>query len=821
MKHSLIAAISLLSAATVWAGNHSFTQGKYTISYDDATLEMSVFVNGTELFKNAKAEAVYNLLGSDTDATISTATHKAAVYETDVKDCFGSGKSIIFSYTDGTATMKQYFNFYGDTDYFICYNTVEANDGVTVLQTRRMIPLSANESSYTTPLGGSATKRMLWVPFDNDGHGRYHNYSFSSMKESESISHEVGAVFDAETRQGLVAGSVDHDKWKSGIQMYGRYNTRLYKFELLSGLTNTTTRDVLPHGKVKGVSVSSARYMVGLFDDWREGFNTFGDCCNMVVKRPEWAAGNPVGWSTYGVQQERTNETGVKESVAFLRDNFYGQAGFYDADGIISVSFDACANDNIADSRINSLIKNTFSRNNEILGMYGGHLCLWPWGVDSPINGTGPGSDYPSYIGKNMALKVNGDVYPMPCNGALAVDPTHPAVRANLEQFMNKWGRWGVKYVKMDFLNCGIIEGDSWYDPEITTGVMAYNYAMQMMYEICEKYDMYIVMAMSPLFPYQYAHGRRTCCDRFSKIDETEYVMNAISYGWWTDRLYTVNDPDQLVLVGRNNKKSETIGENRARATSGMVTGAYIWGDNFSEKCVHTSSEEASKQGVSVGDPVGWPAESRERAKQILSNKDINEYVRTHTGSFMPVDGGDPTSILNGSGQQSERLFYRMDDNYCYVAAFCFSRYNSYSTDLKWERLGINGGEVTAITELWSGDNVDFSTDGFKVSVPTADAKVYRIEFSWSAPAGVDDVFADTTDNDNLIVGSTGGVINVTANRPIASVTAYGIDGKTIAACAGADSESVTLDTHGFSGVAIVSVSFTSGDSKVERIIVK
>ena len=112
-----------------------------------------------------------------------------------------------------------------------------------------------------------------------------------------------------------------------------------------------------------------------------------------------------------------------------------------------------------------------------VLGMYAGPMCLWPWALDGKIEGTGSGAN-PTYYGKHIALKVNGENYPMPCNGALAVDPTHPAVKLNIEKFMKKWAGWGVKYVKADFLNCGIIEGDSWYDPEITTGVMAYNYGM-------------------------------------------------------------------------------------------------------------------------------------------------------------------------------------------------------------------------------------------------------------------------------------------------------------------------------------------------------
>lgn len=802
MRKFIIPAMGLLSALSANAAQQSFTEGRYKVTYDSDEKTFTIECDGTELLKNAYSEVIYNELGSSEDRTISSKTIAASLGTEKVNDCFGDGVSHYFVYNDGKATMCQYFNFYSN-DYFICYNTVESNDGNTVLQSRYLVPLAMTEK-YTTPFNTNSAVRMIWVPFDNDGHGRYHNYSFSNMQEENSWSHEVGAAFDATSRKGLVAGSVDHDKWKSGVQIYGRYNSRLYKFALQSGFTNETTRDVLPHGKVKGQTVSSARYMVGLFDDWREGFNTFGDCCVAVTPRAEWEGGNPVGWSTYGVQQERVNEIGVRESMDFIRENFT-ESGFHDANGTLTVSFDACANDNIPDYNIQQLIKKKFNNENMVLGMYAGPMCLWPWALDGKIEGTGSGAN-PTYYGKHIALKVNGENYPMPCNGALAVDPTHPAVKLNIEKFMKKWAGWGVKYVKADFLNCGIIEGDSWYDPEITTGVMAYNYGMKLMYDIARENGIYIVEAMSPLFPYNYAHGRRTCCDRFSKIDETEYVMNAISYGWWTDRLYTVNDPDQLVLVGRNNHKSESIGENRARATSGMATGAYIWGDNFSEGCVHTNADEAAKQGVSVGDPVGWIPESKERALEILSNKDVNEYVRTHTGSFIPVEGGDPTNFVTGSYQQSERLFYRRDDRYCYVAAFSFSKATAYNTNLTWNRLGIDGEEIHGIKELWTGEEVAFSPEGFDIKVPKSDARIYRIDLR--GESGVESISAEGKTYAEVTVAD--GAVNVSSSRNIAKADLYDAAGVKLASSTPGTCSAV-LKTGAKGRVGILNIVYSDG----------
>ena len=42
-----------------------------------------------------------------------------------------------------------------------------------------------------------------------------------------------------------------------------------------------------------------------------------------------------------------------------------------------------------------------------------------------------------------------------------------------------------------------------------------------------------ISLSIAPIFPGQYAHGRRISCDVFGTINWTEYMLNSLSYGWW------------------------------------------------------------------------------------------------------------------------------------------------------------------------------------------------------------------------------------------------------------------------------------------------
>ena len=84
--------------------------------------------------------------------------------------------------------------------------------------------------------------------------------------------------------------------------------------------------------------------------------------------------------------------------------------------------------------------------------------------------------------------------------------------------------------------------------------------------------------------------------------------MNAISYGWWTNALYQFNDPDHLVLVGKEaaQGKVESLGENRARYTTGVVSGMLLIPD------VWSLTDQSGR---------GSAALSFERAKEILMTK--------------------------------------------------------------------------------------------------------------------------------------------------------------------------------------------------------
>lgn len=233
-------------------------------------------------------------------------------------------------------------------------------------------------------------------------------------------------------------------------------------------------------------------------------------------------------------------------------------------------------------------------------------------------------------------------------------------------------------------------EGD-FYDESITTGIQAYNSAMEYVNELLGD-KMFINLAMSPIFPYQYANGRRLACDAYYSIDETEYTLNAVTYGFWEQELYDFTDPDHIVVWGRDGKAD--AGEARSRATSGVISGtSFLTGDNF----------------VS---PAGNAAEAQNRFKSMFSNTDIIRAAER---------GGIFKAQINSNLPRAANVYRLTDGSSEYIAVFNFSSLPSgFKIDLGDDHASYN------IRELWSGEEFT-AEESMKVRISGGDAALYEI----------------------------------------------------------------------------------------------
>lgn len=586
----------------------------------------------------------------------SKAYGKRTFKEERISDSFGKGKKWTITYTTpGLPELTQTFYLYDD--YLLTDIRVASDGGVS---TNYMAPIVVDA---TDSLICGHGKRMLFIPFDNDAWIRF---ASRPLTADTLRSYEVTSIYDAQSRRGLVIGAIDHGSWKNAVDM----TDRAKKLKAYSGVADALTRDRLPHGRLSGREVSSARMMIGLYDDWRDGMESFATA-NATVARPRrWERSMPVGWNSWGALAFKVNHDNSSRISDFFAEELQPRS-FANADGQLYVGLDSGWN-SFSESELKDFADRC-RRNNQVPCIYWTPFTDWGKNPDGDV----PGVD--GYKYKDIYIYANGQ--PQELDGAYAIDPTHPAVRRMMEQTHDLFRRCGYEYVKMDFMTHGRMEADKWYRDGITTGTEAYNYGMHLLDSIFS--DMYLNLSISPIFPAQYAQSRRIACDAWNKIKDTEYTMNALSYGWWIDRIYQYNDADHVVL------RDATEGENRARITSSAITGLFIMGDDFSADSLAIS-----------------------RARLMLTNPDIN---RLATGrSFRP---------LVGDSELSESVFVRHEDNGdVHLAVFNYGdSERTYKFDLPL--IGLDREADYDVEELWSHSRVDA---GAAFVVPGKDVKVFR-----------------------------------------------------------------------------------------------
>ena len=700
MKKGLfIITASIVLSSTLCAEDVAIEAANLQVTWSETNKSFTVSLlldDGTSkpLVNRSKPLVDYDNSNGEVRSHVTTDLYQSMAFRTEpVSDEFGDGTAHIFTfsnpsrYEDDHVSLEQIFYTYSRQPFLLTAVRIISTSG-TIRSNH--IEVVSRTTAYRI-LNASEHNRMLKVPYDNDGFTRYHKYKLNTTM----LSYEASAIYDGEQRCGAVFGSVDHDQWKSGVSVDAAGYGTIRKLQLISGIADKETRDVLngyaamSHGKVTGDTVSSARFLIGFYADWREGMENYADACTTVAGRNDsWSLGTPFGWQSWGVLAEKNSyQSNIEISDYYA--SVLQPGGFVNRQGKTVFSLDA--NDNHTSLQKAHFISHA-KKNHQMVGSYCTPFSLW-W--DSYV---------PSGDG-DVVLQVGGK--PLKYDGAYCADPTHPSTLQGIRDYVRNAASKGIRWIKADFVNAGMIQADSYYDPKVTTAVQAYNVGMRCLRDECQANGIFLALSISPLFPSQYGNSRRIACDTWGLIGQTEYSMNAISAAWWTDHLYQYNDPDHLVMIGAGDQQNATEGENRARITNGAITGMMLVADNFSP------SDQSGRGNNEL---------SRQRAEKMLLNHDINRMADLGR-SFRPVYG---YREYDGNEQHAENFFVHETDSFVYLAAINYVPQTLTAT-IPLDLLGnYEPADFCELKELWFGTCTE-PTSAIAVSVPGKDARVYRL----------------------------------------------------------------------------------------------
>ena len=492
--------------------------GRWRVEYDLAKGVADIFCDGKFLIPHSYA--VVKL-----PETVTSRDYKTRkVSQQKISGGFGSGVEFTVESANGDADkMIQTFWLYEKSDYILADLKIARKSGAS---SNFMSPLTSESPVNFPPEGDN---RALAVPFDNDKWVRYNAVPFGT----NVMSHEVAAFYNNTSRQGLVIGSIEHDVWKTGVKSTTDSNV-ITSLQIFGGLASDETRDVLPHGKISGEIIKSPKIFIGNFSDWRNGLETFARANAIVTPARAWTNGVPFGWNSWGKLQHKISFDKAIQVSDFIAKEL--QTNHFENHGVVYVGLDS------GWTRLNAAQLKAFvdhcRTNGQEAGIYFTPFAAWHQSDDAVVEGT-------DYKYRDIYLYANGQKQML--DGGVALDPTHPGTRQHIEHIVAQFKQAGFKYVKLDFLTHGALEADKHFDPLVTTGIQAYNAGMRFVAQSLGE-DIYLNEAISPLFPAQYANSRRISCDTYGGISETEYALNALTYGWWLDRIYDFNDPNHVVL---------------------------------------------------------------------------------------------------------------------------------------------------------------------------------------------------------------------------------------------------------------------------------
>jgi len=458
-----------------------------------------------------------------------------------------------------------------------------------------------------------------------------------------------------------------------------------------------------------GGSVASPLVYLAASPDVRNDLMQFGNTVKKIAGICNWKQSAPFYWNSFGVEGVLGYEKVMMPAdVAKVSDFIHSLNNFNKTtQPVLSIdSYDQ----NIYSTEVLQSINRYGKKRGQQLGFYFIPFALWTWknGInDATLNTGGSLRDV-------ILLDDNGKYVPYKDGdwGAFPIDPTHPYTRDYIIGQLQKAKAIGAKFIKIDFLSAGALESSRRYNPQIRSGIAAYNYGMKMLKHLVDSImgpDIFITQAISPLFPNQYAHTRFLSTDVYSHLRNSQpgfphygstcASMISATHFWWTQgTLWPYTNMDVVVMKNFQKNKDLTEQEVKVRLFSMMTLGS-ILGDG---------TDYRNKEAAA-------------RARQFLNNAAICDFF-SRPRAFTPL------RFPIGNSQSQQLSFYLTGDTIL-VSVFNFDEQKKFTetfqqAELKWQKKEYRLQDVLTGRDC---GKIDKGQTSFTIDVDVKDALMIKL----------------------------------------------------------------------------------------------
>ena len=517
-----------------------------------------------------------------------------------ISDGFGKGIQLFIHHRRaGKPELRQEFRVYFDKPYF--FTRVEIRNA-TPVSSNNISPVYCDDSSASG--GGARLDQGCWLrSLDAQADTSVYSSEFATRSD------DFTAIFDNKSRHAFVLGSVTHDLWKTGVTMDDPRPGTIVALRIFGGAAAADLPQI--HGYVQGTEVASPLIFVGNFSDWRTGLETYGQA-NAVLQPPlPWGHGARIGWNSwyaYEISPDYAHCIAVSDYLKTVLE----PKGFAN-EGVVYVELDG------GFWRLSEQQLRDFAKHVHANGQKAGML-LTPFVTWSSLNDS---VEFPpgrcTY--RDLTMKdSNGD--PIQVFGVYALDPTHPAVLAAIDENIKCLVEAGFDSLKVDWLVHATVEGTH-FEKKITTGMAAYNFGMKHLLADLDPRkigrSIYIDLGASPRFPDGYGQdggpGLGSDGD-FGTLNWLRSFLNSLNYSWWqAGTIHQDNGSALLSLYKYRDHPVLTDVEVRTRLTALAIAGSgMLESDDLTDSL------------------------AQQRVERFLTNPEIMALIRSGR-TFRPVEG--------------------------------------------------------------------------------------------------------------------------------------------------------------------------------------
>jgi len=595
-----------------------------------------------------------------------------------------SKEHLMIEHTDAKLPILEQHFIQHDKE-FICYIKLKAvND--EVLASNFMSPIDTEGAACIDLQEGNESRIML-MPSVNRNSYRWKYPLLNTTTTTTGTGYYVTTVFDNETRHGLVMGAITHDTWKSGILYQSKKEQGITNFTLASGIK--AEYDVLPHGAVKGKEISSAKFSIGYYDDYRQGLLQYARMNAEIIPRKT----NNVSWDDSGVRTWKTWGPG-SQKLDLTYDEILETSDFLSSKDIGKEDFAIVIAGKTSVKNYSAFVEHV-QENKQITGGYFNPFKLRS--IDQ-IDQKAYREGKKIYTYRDIVIKdPNGDPVAITNLGGkqkmYVLDPTHPITKKRaLSKITNKI-KAGNKFLRLDFLFHGAVEG-VYYDKNITTGAQAYNYGIEYIKNAVGD-NIHINIAISPFFPYHFADSRRSSGDTYEYISSIAYQLNSLAGDWWmgNGNLFEYLQAGCLVF----DRKKDIPNLSQSQINAKIVTSGFVM---LSDDYLNPKMQQ--------------------NINKYLNKKSVVDALKLGK-CFQPVE-------IN-SDSPNTFVHYQDKDN-VYLAVFNYSKKASIE-NLSLDRLFTPDHRANkySFTDIWTDETFVQSTkDVLKLSLPPQGSKVYKLK---------------------------------------------------------------------------------------------